>query len=75
MSDATSAIFQDNLLDADHPALSMRSCIDTLGPLCFVVQRSALLRQRILISGEPPVQRLCDLGKIATGPALSASTN
>ena len=44
----------------DHPALAVPELLDTFGPLLFPLYRAALLRQRILLLGTPPVQRSCD---------------
>jgi hypothetical protein len=44
----------------DHPALSVPELLDTFGPLLFPLYRAALLRQRIILLGTPPVQRSCN---------------
>lgn len=41
------------------PLRSLVGLIDSLGPLIFPVYRAALARKRILIFGEPPVERMC----------------
>lgn len=46
-----------------HPALSLRSFIETFGPLVFPLYRAALLRKRILLVTEVPVHLPCDYGK------------
>ena len=43
-----------------HPANSMFSLIETLGPLIYPIYRHALLRKRILLISKPPLHRLCD---------------
>ncbi|KAK5111456.1 hypothetical protein LTR62_004908 [Meristemomyces frigidus] len=45
---------------ADHPGLRVNALLDTFGPLIFPLHRAALLRQRILMLGAPPVQHSCN---------------
>lgn len=45
-----------------HPASSLPSFIETLGPLVFPLHRAALLRKRILVMTEAPVQTPCNYG-------------
>jgi len=47
---------------ADHPALSMPALLSTFGPLVFPLHRAALLRKRILLLGSTPVQPSCNFG-------------
>ena len=48
--------------DDDHPALSLPTLLRQFGPLIFPLYRAALLRKRILLVGEPPVQQSCNYG-------------
>ncbi|KAL8715508.1 MAG: hypothetical protein Q9220_000844 [cf. Caloplaca sp. 1 TL-2023] len=47
-------------LSAHHPALSLSTFLDTFGPLVFPLYRAALLRKRILISSQAPVELACN---------------
>lgn len=62
LSTAT-AVFADQTLPPEHPALSVLEYLDTFGPLVFPLHRAALLRQRILLVRPPPVQLTCDYGE------------
>lgn len=46
---------------SDHPALYIPALLDSFGPLIFPLCRAALLRERILLLGSPPVQRNCSV--------------
>ena len=46
-----------------HPALSLPVLLDTFGPLIFPVYKAALLRKRILLVGQAPVELACNFGK------------
>ncbi|KAI4141501.1 MAG: hypothetical protein L6R39_005311, partial [Caloplaca ligustica] len=46
-------------LSAHHPALSLSTFLDTFGPLIFPLYKAALLRKRILLFGQPPVELAC----------------
>lgn len=61
-SDATALSRPHQGLGTYHPALSLPELVTTFGPLIFPLYKSALLRKRILILGEPPVQTSCDFG-------------
>ena len=50
-------------LPPHHPALSLPVLLDTLGPLIFPVYKAALLRKRILLVGQAPVELACNFGK------------
>lgn len=62
LSDTTAVLRSSHVLASDHPALSLSDLIATFGPLIFPLYKSALLRKRILILREPPVQSTCDFG-------------
>ncbi|KAI1344258.1 hypothetical protein F5Y15DRAFT_365972 [Xylariaceae sp. FL0016] len=59
-SDGAALIAPGHKLTPYHPAWSLTSLLDTFGPLIFPIQRAALLRKRILISGHAPVQEMCN---------------
>lgn len=61
-SDATPLSSSPQTLSPYHPALSLPEFITTFGPLIFPLYRAALLRKRILIVGEAPVQMSCNFG-------------
>lgn len=45
----------------NHPALYMPHFLDSFGPLIFPLYRAALLRKRILLLSQPPVQHNCSV--------------
>ncbi|KAL9005559.1 MAG: hypothetical protein Q9188_001651, partial [Gyalolechia gomerana] len=47
-------------LSAHHPALSISTFLDTFGPLIFPLYKAALLRKRILLLGQAPVESACN---------------
>ena len=49
-------------LSSHHPALSLPVLIDTFGSLVFPLYRAALLRRRILLVGQAPVELACNFG-------------
>ena len=49
-------------LSAYHPALSLPDFLDTFGPLIFPMYKAALLRKRILLAGQAPVELTCNFG-------------
>ena len=53
-------------LDPYHPALSLPYFLDTFGPLVFPIYKAALLRKRILIVGQAPVEQACNFGREKT---------
>lgn len=50
-------------LSPHHPALSLPTFLDTFGPLIFPLYKAALLRKRILLVGQAPVELACNFGK------------
>ena len=58
MSDATPAPSQE--MSEHHPARALPVLFKTFGPLVFQLYRAALLRKRILIVGEAPVEINCN---------------
>lgn len=50
-------------LSSHHPALSLPVWLDTFGPLIFPLYKAALLRKRILLVGQAPVEMACNFGK------------
>lgn len=50
-------------LSSHHPALSLPALLDTFGPLIFPLYKAALLRKRILLVGQAPVEMACNFGK------------
>jgi hypothetical protein len=48
-------------LGAHHPATKLMAMFDLFGPLIFPLYRFALLKKRILILGEAPVEMGCDM--------------
>ncbi|KAI4248927.1 MAG: hypothetical protein L6R40_000939 [Gallowayella cf. fulva] len=49
-------------LSSHHPALSLSTFLDTFGPLVFPLHRAALLRKRILLISQAPVELSCNFG-------------
>ncbi|KAI4141868.1 MAG: hypothetical protein LQ341_003400, partial [Variospora aurantia] len=47
-------------LSVHHPALSLSMFLDTFGPLLFPLYKAALLRKRILLVGQAPVEVACN---------------
>lgn len=47
-------------LSAHHPALSIKAFLDAFGPLVFPLYKAALLRKRILLIGQAPVESACN---------------
>ena len=58
---AASALAQS--LSPHHPALSLPAFLDAFGPLIFPLYKAALLRKRILLVGQPPVELACNFGE------------
>ena len=62
-SDATALEPPGQTLSPFHPALSLPEFIDAFGPLIFPLYRAALLRKRILLIGQAPVELNCNFGE------------
>ncbi|CRG89339.1 hypothetical protein PISL3812_06375 [Talaromyces islandicus] len=60
IGDATGPETTRPVLAPFHPALSLPEFVGTFGPLIFPLFRASLLRKRILIMSEAPVQTSCD---------------
>lgn len=57
-----------------HPALALPELLTVFGPLIFPLSRAALLRKRILILGEAPVELMCNfVYNISVLAAISSS--
>ncbi|KAF7513899.1 hypothetical protein GJ744_006513 [Endocarpon pusillum] len=73
ISDATAMMTSRQTLSPHHPAISLPRLINDIGPLIFPLYRAALLRKRILMVGEPPVEPNCnfvyDISIISSVPA------
>ncbi|KAH0827253.1 hypothetical protein AYO21_09100 [Fonsecaea monophora] len=61
MSAATTFIQPHHALTPHHPALTLVDSIKLFGPLIFPLYRAALLRRRILIVTDAPVEFCCNL--------------
>ncbi|KAI9820549.1 MAG: hypothetical protein M1832_003740 [Thelocarpon impressellum] len=59
-SDGASLLPPGQALTPHHPALSLPDFLDDFGPLIFPLHRAGLLRKRILLVGQAPVQKACD---------------
>ena len=51
-------------LAAHHPAVTLMEFLDVLGPLMFPLYRAAILRKRVLIVTEAPVEFACNIGTV-----------
>ncbi|KAI9838112.1 MAG: hypothetical protein M1819_006268 [Sarea resinae] len=60
VSDATALEPPGPTLSPFHPALSLPDFLTAFGPLIFPLQRAALLRERILLIGQAPVELACN---------------
>ncbi|GAM35471.1 hypothetical protein TCE0_017r03833 [Talaromyces pinophilus] len=60
ISDSTGLETTKPFLAPYHPALSLPDFVENFGPLIFPLYRASLLRKRILIVTEAPVQTSCD---------------
>ncbi|PGH07182.1 hypothetical protein GX51_01969 [Blastomyces parvus] len=68
LSDATALLTAKQSLAPYHPALSLPEFLDTFGPLVFQLYRAALLRKRILLVGEAPVEEACNFALLSSLP-------
>jgi hypothetical protein len=75
MSDAAALTGALRSFSAHHPALSLTGFTKLFGPLIFPLYRSALLRKRILLVGEPPVRQNCEFGKHSEKSNSDTSAN
>ncbi|EPS41309.1 hypothetical protein H072_4863 [Dactylellina haptotyla CBS 200.50] len=60
ISDATALLMPGQSLSRHHPALSLPDFVLTFGPLIFPLHRAALMRKRILLVAEAPVEKACN---------------
>ncbi|KAL9013301.1 MAG: hypothetical protein Q9173_001992 [Seirophora scorigena] len=60
VSSASALASPGQTLSAHHPALSLSTFLDTFGPLVFPLYKAALLRKRILLVGQAPVEAACN---------------
>ncbi|KAF3913786.1 hypothetical protein ABW21_db0200299 [Orbilia brochopaga] len=60
ISDATALIYPGQSLSPHHPALSLPDFVLTFGPLIFPLHRAALMRKRILLVSDAPVEKICN---------------
>ena len=72
ISDTTALMSSEQTLPPHHPAISLPKFLRDFGPLIFPLYRAALLRKRILMVGEPPVEQNCNFG-IFTSLYISSS--
>ncbi|ETI27283.1 hypothetical protein G647_09966 [Cladophialophora carrionii CBS 160.54] len=61
MSTGTTYISSHRSLTPHHPALTLMDSVKLFGPLIFPLYRAALLRKRILIVTDAPVEFACNL--------------
>ena len=47
-----------------HPALALPTLVDSFGPLIFPLYKAALLRKKILLMHEAPVELACNFGML-----------
>jgi DENN domain-containing protein 11 len=69
ISDATALMSSHQTLSPHHPAISLPILVSDFGPLIFPLYRATLLRKRLLMVGEPPVEQNCNFGS-HTAPRL-----
>ena len=62
MSAGTNFLSSHHSLSPHHPASTLIDSVKLFGPLIFPLFRAALLRKRILIVTETPVESVCNLG-------------
>ena len=63
ISTASAFVTPGQSLSPHHPALSLPTLLDTFGPLIFPLYKAALLRKRILLVGQAPVELGCNFGR------------
>ncbi len=64
IADFTAMTTLHQTLPPHHPAISLPRLINNFGPLIFPLYRAGLLRKRILMVGEPPVESNCNFGTV-----------
>ncbi len=62
MSTATTFIPPHHSLMPHHPAITLLDALKDFGPLIFPLYRASLLRKRILIVTDTPVESSCNFG-------------
>ena len=62
MSTGSAFVPENRALTPHHPALVLPELLEVFGPLIFPLFRAALLRKRILLLTEAPVEKACDFG-------------
>lgn len=70
ISDVAGLMKSEQILSPHHPAISLPKLVNYFGPLIFTLYRAALLRKRILMVGEPPVEQNCNFGKAKSWSSL-----
>ncbi|KZF24075.1 hypothetical protein L228DRAFT_244949 [Xylona heveae TC161] len=77
VSSVTVSIPPVPILSDFHPALSLSKYLDVFGPLVFPLYRAALLRKRILLVGQAPVELACnfvyDISILSNVPLTAAN--
>lgn len=63
ISTASALALPGQSLSPYHPARSLPKFLDTFGPLIFPLYKAALLRKRILLVGQAPVELACNFGR------------
>lgn len=71
ISDATALFAPGQQLSPHHPALSLPDFVLTFGPLIFPLHRAALMRKRILLVSEAPVEKACNFGRTIAADLIS----
>ena len=64
MSTGTMPLSSQHSLSAHHPASTLSGFLETFGPLVFPLYRAALLRKRVLLMGDAPVEKNCNYGEL-----------
>ncbi len=64
IGDAAAMMTSHQTLSPHHPAISLPRLLNNFGPLIFPLYRAGLLRKRILMVGEPPVEPNCNFGTV-----------
>ncbi|MCJ1311522.1 hypothetical protein MMC25_005194 [Agyrium rufum] len=75
-SNASMAAAQRQGLPSHHPALSLPNFVDKFGPLIYPVYKAALLRKRILLLTQAPIEQACNFAydiSVLSGIPVSVS--